>query len=52
MPTLLVFLPRTFEFAGYEDTNTLFYNEIAPLTDRFTCEDNIGTAGEAVTIAN
>ena len=52
VPTLLVFLPRTFEFAGYEDTNTLFYNEIAPLTDRFTCEDNIGTAGEAVTIAN
>lgn len=50
VPTLLFFLPRTFEFAGYEDTNSLFYNEIAPLTDRFTCENNLGTAGEAVTV--
>ena len=50
-PTLLVFLPRTFQFAGCEDTDTLFYNEVASLTDKFNCESNIATAAEAVPLS-
>ena len=51
VPTLLVFLPRTFQFAGYEDTDTLFYNEVASLTDKFNCESSIGMAAEAVPLS-
>lgn len=51
VPTLLVFLPRTFQFAGYEDTDTLFYNEVASLTEKFNCENSIGTAAEAVPLS-